>query len=104
LRTEQPYEDEESAFDKNEKAGVLGSGDFRKEEGQKEKAGDKQERKEQDNQEVGKDIEPVAMDDGKNLFIFMLFPETAIADLLWHRCFNFNKNKGAECLRAGKKR
>lgn len=69
---EQPQEDEESAFDKNEKADALSSGDFRKEERQKKKAGDEQEQKEQDGQEVSKNIEPVAVNDVEDLFILSL--------------------------------
>ena len=82
--TEQPHEDEESAFDKNKKAGVLGSGDFREEEGEKEEAGDQEEWKEQDDEEVDKDVEPMAVDDGKNFFILMLFPKMAIVEFLGH--------------------
>lgn len=88
--TEQPHEDEESAFDKNEKAGTFSSGDFWKKEWQKKKAGDKQERREEDDQEVDEDVEPMAMDDVENLFIFMLFLKMAIVEFLGHtRWYNF---------------
>ena len=84
-KAEEPNEDEECIFDEEKDLRIFGAEHFGEQERKDEKARDKQERKDKNDEEMGEYIEPVAVDDAQDLLVLVLASEMVTAGNVRHR-------------------